>query len=67
MAQYFGWISVPQSPNFEADKKLLENLGIKLGRYDLPTESFEDCEIPTDEILGLLDPLWGRFVWSLGV
>ena len=57
--KYKGWVIA----DYE-DKDFLEKLGVKLGRYNKKTSSFEDCEL-SPEILGELDPYWGQFYWGL--
>jgi len=54
-----GWIIA----SYE-DKEFLEELGIKLGRYNREGKSFEDCVVPL-QALEKLDPYWGRFYWGL--
>ncbi|MCD6123983.1 hypothetical protein J7J62_02290 [bacterium] len=56
---YKGWIIADYK-----DKEFLEKIGIKLGKYNEKTKSFEDC-IVSSEALEKLDPYWGRFYWGL--
>ena len=57
--KYKGWIIA----DYE-DKDFLEKLGVKLGRYNEKTASFEDCELSL-ETLEKLGPYWGDFYWGL--
>ena len=56
---YEGWIIA----DYE-DKEFLEKLGIRLGKYNEETTSFENCKVSL-EALEKLDPYWGRFYWGL--
>jgi len=56
---YCGWIIADRG-----DEEFLKNLGVRLGKYEETTTSFEGCEVSL-EVLEKLDPYWGRFYWGL--
>lgn len=48
----------------EEDREELEDLGVLLGEFRNLEQDFRDC-IVSEEAFSLLEPLWGRYYWSL--
>ncbi|PZT57415.1 hypothetical protein [Paenibacillus silvae] len=48
----------------ESDRQELEQLGVILGEYRSLEQDFSDC-IVDEKAFNLLDPLWGKYYWSL--
>lgn len=48
----------------EDDREELESLGVILGKFREDEQDFSDC-IVDEKAFTLLEPLWGRYYWSL--
>ncbi len=53
-----GWISIKHSQ----DRSLVEDLGVKLGKYDEVMNEYEATVMESN--LEKLEPYWNRFWWA---
>lgn len=62
MKKWKGWII-----GTEEDKPLLEKLGITITKSKRETEGKVEFDVDgvTEEMLGKLDPYWGKLIWGL--
>jgi len=56
--RWVGWVVAN-----EDEKSFLEDLGVKVGKYNKKAGCFEGCST-TNEGLDKLEPHWGRFFWG---